>query len=220
MQKRALFVGFSRAKSKWKIGSILIRWAEAPRSLFSVTSWLSLYRASHVFAVFPKTPGRPFYMVNEAAGTELRFVSQPNFEDHALVTDLYRFEFSDEVYRAIKLYGALHAGSPYAFFENVGIVWVRLVQAFTNKTIPNPFGVGERAQKCSEFVVRNIVERVMPLKTLSVEVFNDVGYELPADIENIGVRDISVILDYLVRKGLCVQVPVWAGLDTVEDEAA
>jgi hypothetical protein len=206
MQKRTLFVGLSRPR-KFKVGSFLIRFVEG--------NWGSLYPASHAFSITPSHPGRPFYLVNEAAGSMVRFVSQPHFEDHAEITALYRFEFDKPTYNLIRTYGELHAGAPYAFLENLGIAFVRVAKLF-GKAIPNPFGSGEGAQKCTELVIRNIVSRVASLKDLQTDLYNERGHLLPADIESMGVRDIFEILEFLADGNLCERADLSTSLRIVK----
>lgn len=205
-----LYVGLSAPDDKKKLGSILIRWAEQPKSL-DPRSWFKLWFASHTFIVFPAHRYRPFYLVNEAAGTSVRWISQPHFEAHAEIVRLYRFKFSRLQYKALKLYGELHSGAPYSFMENVGIGVVRLVKLFTGRTIANPFGSGEGAQKCSELVVRNVVlrflkEKDLDMKDLSVAVWNERGYALGTDLDTIGVLDIFEILEFMADQGWCARV--------------
>lgn len=217
MGKRILYVGLSRPKT-FKIGSVLIRWAESPKELFNPQSWFALFNSSHVFSLFPAHPRRPFYLVNEAAGTMVRWISQPHFEDHAAILNLYRFEFDEATYRLIRTYGELHAGAPYAFAENIGIAFVRVVKLITGKTIANPFGAGEGIQKCSELIIRNIVSRVAALPQLRTDLFNERGHVLPSDIEVIGVRDIYEVLEYLADGLVCERVPTDSVLRIGEPE--
>lgn len=212
MGKRILYVGLSRSKSRWKIGSFLIRFVETPRSLFNPQSWAALYHSSHAFIVYPAHSNRPFYLVNEAAGAMVRFVSQPHFDDHAQITRLYKFEFDRAVYKRIQTYGELHLGAPYAFLENAGIVLVRLAKLFGGRQILNPFGVGDRAQKCTELVVRNVLSHVVALDELPLALLQERGHVLPEDVELIGVRDIEEILEYLADGDLCERVDVSSAL--------
>lgn len=199
MENRILYVGFSRPHNPLKVGSFLIRWAES-------VSWTSLFDSSHVFVVFPATPARPFYMVNEAAGQMVRWVSQPHFEEHAIVTALYRFEIPIELWRTVELYANLHAGAPYAFLENIGIAAVRVVKFFTGRNVRNPFGAGDGIQKCSELVMRNLIARLIDSDKLTCGFYEECGRWLPEDVDVLGVRDLREIVDYLATAGLCVKV--------------
>lgn len=210
--KRILYVGLSAPHDKKKIGSVLIRWAEQPKT-WNPRTWFKLWFASHTFIIFPAHRFRPFYLVNEAAGTQVRWLSQPHFESHAAILKLYKFTFSRLEYKALKLYGEFHSGAPYSFKENIGIAWVRLVKLFTGKTVANPFGSGEGAQKCSELVVRNVFARVLKshnldLKLFSVMLYNSRGHFFPADIDSVGVLDISEGLEHMVELGWCEAVDV------------
>jgi hypothetical protein len=140
-------------------------------------------------------------------------MSQPHFEDHAAILKLYKFNFELLEYKALKLYGELHSGAPYSFLENLGIAWVRLVQLFTGRTVRNPFGIGEGAQKCSELVMRNVILRFLrsydiDLDALSLLIYAKEGYHLTLDVDTIGVRDIFIVLEYMADEGLIEKVPV------------
>lgn len=212
MDARILYVGLSSPHDKHKIGSLLIRWAEQPKTL-NPRTWFKLWFASHTFIIFPAHRYRPFYLVNEAAGTQIRWLSQAHFESHAQILKLYKFTFDRLEYKALKLYGEFHSGAPYSFKENIGIAWVRLVKLFTGKTIANPFGAGEGAQKCSELVVRNVFTRVLKehgldLKMFSVMLYNERGHLIPADIDSIGVLDIAEALEQMAALGWCERADV------------
>jgi len=208
-EKRILFVGLSSPHDKKKIGSLIIRWAEATHN-WNPKTWFQLFFASHVFVIYPAHPKRPFYLVNEAAGTMIRWISEPFFKDHAEILRLYKFEFNEEDYREVKNYGSLQSGAPYALGENLGIAWVRLCFWF-NVRVKNPFVSGEAAQKCSELALRNVVlkklsERKFGMGKL-VEVLREKNFEFPPDIDTVGVRDIYEALEWMSDEGLCERVP-------------
>lgn len=196
---KTLYVGLSRAKAPWKIGSLAIRWFENPRTWNPIT-WLGLYKASHVFIAYPSHPDRPFYLVNEAAGHNLRWFAEPYFGGK--IVRLYRFDLDDDVYRAIKNYGSLHSGAPYALLENVGILIAKL---FGLKK--NPFGSGEAEQKCSEFVLRSVLGKLKTIDAADIwaGVLFDFAYKLPADFDLFGVRDAETVLQWLANHGFCAQ---------------
>lgn len=206
MEARKLYVGLSKSKPV-KIGSVLIRWAESPKKLSDPRTWFSLYHSSHVFILFPKKPNRPFFMVQEAAGAMIRWMSQFNFLDHAEFTKLYELDLTKPVYDEIKTYGEQFAGTPYAFMENLGIVWVRLCNLF-GKKVKNPFPHGEKAQKCSELVCRNVILRItgMNIQTLSYVVNFERGHSMPEDLDLVGVRDMEEALEMLVDRGIIKKV--------------
>lgn len=208
-EKRILFVGFSRPKNKWKIGAAIIRWFESEyRVIWDPRSWFSFFFASHVFKVYPANPYRDFFMVNEAVGHEVRYVSQQNFEPYVEIMALYKFEFSKEVYSEIKNYSEKFAGTPYAFWENIGLGLARILESLVGVRIKNPFARGDAAQKCSELIVRNIILRLESytwtglLAALSIKK----GIYIPKDIDLIGVRDIFHLLEFLAEVGHCERV--------------
>lgn len=202
MERRTLYVGLSKP-CKVKIFSILIRWAESPKKLFRPATWFKLYHSSHVFTLYPAKPSRPFFMVQEAAGVQVRFMSQENFLRHSQFTKLYEFNLSKPLYDDIKTYGERFAGTPYALMENVGIALVRLLKIF-GILIANPFSVGEDAQKCSEIVARNIILRMLDcnIQTLSSVLAEERGVDIPDCLDTVGVRDIEEALEMLADWGV------------------
>jgi len=161
-------------------------------------TWFSLYHSSHIFILFPAKPSRPFFMVQEAAGTQVRWMSQGNFLNHSQFTRLYEFNLPKPLYDEIKTYGERFAGSPYALMENVGIAIVRLLKTF-GILIANPFAVGEKAQKCSELVCRNVILRMQDwnIETLAHTLKKEKGIIIPPDLDMVGVRDIEAALELL-----------------------
>lgn len=208
-EKRILYVGLSCPHDKKKIGSLLIRWAEATHT-WNPKTWFSLFFASHVFIAYPAHVRRPFYLVNEAAGTMLRWMSEPYFKDHAAIESLYEFEFNEADYREVKNYGSLQSGAPYALKENIGIAWVRLLFWF-NIRVANPFSIGEKAQKCSELALRNVILKKLACEGLGMdailEALREINFEFPLDIDMVGVRDIYMALEWMHGKGYCKRVP-------------
>jgi len=215
-EKRILFVGLSAPHDKHKIGSLIIRLAEAPnRNIFKPSTWFNTFFASHTFIVHPAHRSRPFYLVNEAAGTMIRWIAQKHFENRAEILSLYKFEISKELYREIKLYGEKHSGAPYSFRENIGIGFVRLWALFTGKRIKNPFSQGEAAQKCSELVFRNVIMPVLNAASFEWELSDfcriielETGEYLPPDFDLLGVRDTHVALEFLSKLELCEKMPI------------
>jgi hypothetical protein len=201
-QMRTVYVGFSKHRHAWAVMSFLIRWWENPKTWNPLT-WFSLFSASHVFLIFPANSRRPFYMVSEAAGSSVRYMSQQNFEGHASITRVYQMRFAKPTYDKIKTYSEQYAGTPYALFENIGIVISRILGRSTNI-----FAGGEDRQKCSELVLRNAILRLpdMTFEKLIDSVKEECGYTLIPDLDSIGVRDVEVILDSLVRRGIIKEV--------------
>ena len=201
-QMRTVYVGFSKHRHAWALMSFLIRWWEAPKTRNPLT-WFRLFSASHVFLIFPANTRRPFYMVSEAAGSSVRYMSQSNFEGHAEITRVYELRFPKVVYDKIKTYSEQYAGSPYALIENAGIVISRILGRSHNI-----FASGENRQKCSELVLRNAILRLpdMTFEKLIDSVQGECGYRLVPDLDSIGVRDVEVILDSLVRRGIIDEV--------------
>lgn len=208
MENYTLYAGLSRAVKSWQPICLLIRWAEAP-------TFFSLFDSSHVFTVYPAHVGRPFYLVNEAAGSMIRWVSEPHFQRHSEITHLYKFKMPRDAYHRIKGFGELYAGAPYATMENLGILVVRLFKLLGMR-IKNPFARGAKAQKCSELVMRTVMLEYFALtfgpdfnlKMLQMNVVNDRGYALPLDLDLFGVADLFEVFEWLKDGGYIEKINV------------
>lgn len=208
MEKRILYGGLSKPKSKWKMMATLIRWSEVYHSFKKPSGWFDLFFASHVFTVYPAYSKRNFYMVNHAAGAMIHWLSQPNFEKINEVVSLYRFTLDEAVYRKIRNSAEFQSGDPYAFSENFGIVYARFMLWAFEKKVKNPFGNGGRTQKCSELFLRHVILDLVDWETLKSGLEAERGYELWQDIDLIGVRDMYEVFEWLSSKGYCYKVPV------------
>ena len=204
-EQRLVYVGLSRHKHWWAIGSLLIRWWEQPKS-WNPFTWFRLFHSSHVFMIFPANRRRDFYMVSEAAGSQTRFMSQMNFEKHATITKIYELKFPKEVYDKMKTYSEQHAGTEYATWENLGIVIAKIL-----KKAINPFAEKEGALKCSELVFRNCLIRLPGLTFEEIRriTFDERAVLLPADLDLLGVRDTFETLECLADAGKVSRVPMY-----------
>lgn len=145
----------------------------------------------------------------------IRWVSEPHFKRHSEITHLYKFNLPKDAFLRIKGFGELYAGAPYAMWENLGIMVVRLFKLFGMR-IRNPFGKGAKAQKCSELVMRTVMlefftETFGPdfnLKMLQMNVTNDRGYALPDDLDLFGVTDVFEVFEWLKEGGYIEKVNV------------
>lgn len=203
-EQRVVYVGLSRHHKWWAIGSFLIRWWEHPKN-WNPASWFGLFHSSHVFMIFPANKRRDFYMVSEAAGSSVRFMSEMNFVKHAKITKLYELRFPKSVYDKMKTYSEQYAGNQYATWENIGIVIAKIL-----KKAVNPFDDGDRSQKCSELVFRNCLIRIpgMTFEELRRITFDARAVQLPTDIDLLGVRDTFETLECLVDAGKASRLPM------------
>lgn len=205
--RRSIYVGLSKPKDPKKIGSALIRFSEIPKSVLNPKTWFHVYKASHVFLAYPAHGWRPFYLVNEATGSGVRWVSEPFFADHTCIVELYLFELPIEHYRAVKNYGSMMSGAPYPWLENLGIGLQRLAKWFLRKDIINPFDNNARAIKCSELFFRAFFNHRTDLDFMKIkeDLWNLKGEYISGDIDSLGVRDTELVLDWLCEQGYCVK---------------
>lgn len=200
-----IYVGLSRPKNPLKIGAGLIRFSEMPKSILEPQTWFTVYGSSHVFLAYPAHSKRPFFKVNEAVGSGVRWVAEGFFVDHVSIQKLYCFELPEYIYRTVKNYGDLMSGAPYPMLENIGIAIQRVVKWLFRKDIANPFDNNERAIKCSELFFRALFNHEPGLDILKVkeDLWNLKGEYLSGDIDSLGVRDTELVLDWLSEKGYC-----------------
>lgn len=206
---KEFYIGFSRARSPLKIFSTLIRWAETPKT-FNPLSWFKLYHSSHCFTLYPRNDRRPFFIVNEAAGFFVRFMSEKYFLEHSKITKLYLVSLPEIIYDAMKTEGEEWAGAPYALWENLGILFVRIAHFF-GINIRNPFGQGKTALKCSEMILINTILRLPNVNEGLLRSFVRIDFrkELPRDMDTFGVRDLFYICEALKNREYIKGRHIW-----------
>lgn len=125
-----IIIGFSRAKSPYKIGSTAIR--------------LYLNRPySHVYLNFySETLQRS--IIYEAVGAGVRFIGLNNWLEHAAVIKEYEIEISHEDSIYLRQWCIDNAGEDYGYLQNVGLIFANILSLQQN-----PFKQGIN---CSELI--------------------------------------------------------------------
>jgi hypothetical protein len=129
---KTIKIGFSKSKKFLAIGSWVIR-------EYMDTSY------SHTYLVFTEED-----LIYEAVGTGTRFISTPEWENHAVEVKSYRILISDQSYLELKNYCESRVNVKYGFWQNLGIV---IAEIFKLKK--NPFNSG---LNCSESVGRILIK--------------------------------------------------------------
>ena len=153
---KSFIVGFSKAKSPWKIGSQVIREVENRDY-------------SHVYIKFySKSLDRT--LIYEAVGSGVRFIGQEKWKNHAIEMHSYDLEISDESYIKLMQFCVDNAGEEYAFCQNLGVV---IAKVFNLEK--NPF---QKGQNCSEITGEL-------LKLEGFRICKDINLVTPKDIKRI-----------------------------------
>lgn len=173
MEKYTVAVGFSKPK-KWKPLSAAIMFAENTHFSHAFVSWKCTF-----------IDRRKVY---EAVGSGSRKISNTRFKENAEVTDIFHFEVDLETLRKIDQFTHDQAGTPYGYKHLIGIGIMRVKNAYyksigSNKKAGNPFKDGKYSQICVE---------------AGAYVMQQVGIELPGDVENYGLKE---FYDFCAKHG-------------------
>lgn len=137
MENRTFYIGFSKSKKKFPIGSWLIRLyqggSEFSHCYFRIKS-------SH----FPSDT-----IIHSAEGKVQR-MSGTQFDKRNEVVEEFAVTLTKEEY--MDMLSQMHevAGDDYSILQNLGIVYVDLMRVVFKKTVKNPWTTG---WNCSEFTM-------------------------------------------------------------------
>ncbi len=131
-------IGFSKAKSKYAIGSSLIRW-------YMGTEY------SHTYMIFNF---ETYSMVFHATGKGLFPLSKERFLEHNIPVETFEISVTDEEYLQIRRLCFINMGLDYGFWQNIGNLIADLLEVTCKKfniqkRIVNPFMDGVN---CSEWI--------------------------------------------------------------------
>lgn len=136
MSNRKVYIGFSKPRSKYAIGSYLIRF-------FLKTPF------SHTYIRFMGQDRSFIYESVGRAGT--RFISSSHWLDHAIVVSEFPIDLDDTHYRKLRNYCMDNAGIKYGFFQNIGVVLAKIF-----KLKKNWF---KKGKNCSEAVAEALINQ-------------------------------------------------------------
>ena len=129
-------IGFSKPRSKYAIGSYLIRF-------FLKTSF------SHTYIRFM---GQDRSFIYEAVGKSgTRFISSANWLNNAVIVKEYSIDLDDLNYRKLRNYCMDHAGIDYGFLQNIGVVISKVLKLKTNWF--------KKGKNCSEAVAEALINQ-------------------------------------------------------------
>lgn len=161
---RTLYLGFSRAKSKWSIVSKLIMWAQA--SPFS-----------HVYVRFDSDfLERTF--IYQASGSKVNFENINSFNNHSVIIKEFELNLEQEVYKKVLQFAIDNVGKPYSLKQLFSMAWTAFLSrlGFKNK---DPFKDTTSAFVCSE-----IGAYVLELS----------GKDMPEDKDSVGPKELYELL--------------------------
>jgi hypothetical protein len=131
-----IVIGFSRPKSPFKVGSLLIR-------RYLGTEY------SHVFLKFYSSK-YDRHLIYEAVGSGVRFVGKHEWEMHAVVTSEHTVHIQEASSFSIMQFCIDHSGQSYGAMQNIGLVLAKLF-----KWSKNPF---KKGVNCSELIAMALIE--------------------------------------------------------------
>jgi hypothetical protein len=157
---RTLYLGFSKAKSKWAIFSKLIMWVQA-------------IPFSHVYIKFNSDfIERDF--IYQASGTKVNFENIQSFDSHSLVIKEFKLEVSSEIYKKVLQFTIDNVGKPYSLKQVFGIAWICFKQRLGLKS-SNPFKDSTASFVCSE---------------IGADILEITGKSVPEDKDSLGPKEV------------------------------
>jgi hypothetical protein len=160
-----LTVGFSKARSKWKFLSTLIRWADQAPFSHVFIRWNSAYLERDV--------------IYQASGSAVNFQEGKRFD--AINETLYKFDIllSDSTRKRVMQFAMDQAGAPYSLKQLLGLSISKLSKLIGFKIL-NPFKDGRSHYICCELVA---------------EILAELGYKMPEDLDDITPKDVFEFLN-------------------------
>lgn len=161
---RTLYLGFSKAKSKFAWFSKLIMWAQG-------------IPFSHVYVRFNSDfLERTF--IYQASGIKVNFENIESFLNHAEVIKEFELELSEEKYKKVLQYAIDNVGKPYSVKQILGMGWIIFLNKLGIKQ-SNPFKNSTAAFVCSE---------------IGADILEIYGKEILEDKDSLGPKEVFELL--------------------------
>lgn len=138
---------------------------------------------THSFASY-KDPRTGIRAVAEARGSGCRVVTNHHFKDENYVVRIFQYKITPEQLIKYEHYIWEQLGRPYAKKQLLGLLLMR-----TGATSKNPFKDGDYSQICVELSAKGIAHAL--------------GIELPAGIEDWGLREMHAFNMHMFSQGMC-----------------
>lgn len=132
---KTIVVGFSKAKSKWEVGSTLIAW------------WMG-EDFSHTYFKFKEDMFQD-WTVNQSTGHGINYMAETSFLQNNVSVKEFSLNISDELYLEILTTCHVNAGVSYGYLQNIGILIVDLLAKVKINVRKNPLPIGIN---CSEWM--------------------------------------------------------------------
>jgi hypothetical protein len=161
---QTLTIGFSKAKSKWKILSTLIRWLEGTEFSHVFIRWNSEYLQRDV--------------IYQASGSMVHFMEGKRFDSINQTVDKFDILLSDATRKKVIQFAMDQAGAPYSVKQLVGLGLAKLMNSLGFKG-SNPFKDGRSHYICCELVAEVLIE---------------LGYSISQNLDEITPKDIYELL--------------------------
>lgn len=139
---KTIIVGFSKAKSKWMVGSALIMWF----------TWRPF---SHVYFKF-KEDLYDDWTVDQSTGHGIGYMSQIGFDQNNLTVKEFALEISDELYVEILRTCHMNSGVKYGYLQNIGIFLVDCLSKVGIKVNKNPLPIGINCSEWMYYILEEI----------------------------------------------------------------
>jgi hypothetical protein len=148
-----IYLGFSKAKSKWAFLSKLIMWCqEVPFShVYMRVDSQSLQRS----------------LIYQASGLKVNFENKGIFDSHAQIVSEFELDVEQETYKKVMQFAIDNVGKPYSKKQLIGMAFVSLGRKM-GLNLKNPYKDRRDAFICSELVA-DIIDIVDPSSDLALK---------------------------------------------------
>lgn len=139
---KTIIIGFSKHRGSWAIGSDLIRW-------FMKTEF------SHTYFKF-KEDSYEDSTICHATGKGVNYMSSTTFEKTNQPVAEFELEISNELYQELLQDCHRYAGDKYGYFQNLGILVVRVLGRVGIRMNRNPINDGINCSEWGYYLLEEI----------------------------------------------------------------
>lgn len=114
---------------------------------------------SHVYLKY-YIPEYNEWAIYHASSTLIHLIPEHRFLERNNIVYEYEFTASPGECRQMVKSSFNKLGVPYAWFQIIGMLGIRILKLWFNWRVRNPFGDGERSQVCSELVYYSLKDHI------------------------------------------------------------
>lgn len=138
---KTITIGFASHK-EFMIGSVAIE-------------WLLNTDFSHTYFKFKEDRFQD-HTIFHAVGKGLIYMAETTFVESALVVKEFDLQISDDLFQELMVDCHINAGKDYAYWQNLGILFDRILAKFNIKMLRNPFKYGINCSEWMYYIIEEI----------------------------------------------------------------